>query len=387
MATVAEVTLSDTEQFGFNWLLKQFTSRGYVVNGSVGPVPTGSAAAANSGLALSIATAAGDPRALLTALASSNRVRVLSNPSIVALNGQEATIQVGQDVPVLTSQISNSNTGGTNGSQGVLQTVQYRSVGIILRVKPIIHAGGRVELDMSQEVSGVSSNNSGIGNSPVVTTRKVQTRLAAQDGATMLIGGLISEQRDGGNAGIPFLKDVPVAGALFRTSANENFSRTELVILLTPYIIEDDFDSRAITSAFRSQFGWAARSGFPAPSGDAAGAASNLSSLPMTVTPHRGAVSETLPVAKPETPAAPKAKPYIVPEKPLEPKNESIRREDASPRLAQPSGFTPPGKSAPVEVLPPIGRPGPSTPVTPGTKTVTDEKLRQELLDAVKGGK
>ncbi|MGE3347338.1 MAG: secretin N-terminal domain-containing protein [Ramlibacter sp.] len=388
MATVAEVTLSDTEQFGFNWLLKQFTSRGYVVNGSVGPIPTGSTAAANGGLALSIATAAGDPRALLTALASSNRVRVLSNPSIVALNGQEATIQVGQDVPVLTSQISNSNTGGTNGSQGVLQTVQYRSVGIILRVKPIIHAGGRVELDLNQEVSGVSSNNSGIGNSPVVTTRKVQTRLAAQDGATMLIGGLISEQRDGGNAGIPFLKDVPVAGALFRTSANENFSRTELVILLTPYIIEDDFDSRAITSAFRSQFGWAASSGLSPSTGGAGGTVSTggSSSSVTTVIPQKVDPAEALPEAKSATPSNVKAKPYSVPDKPSEPKNEPIRREEASPRPAQPTATPSPAGQAPA-VMPPGGKPGPSVPAAPGTRTVTDDKLRQELLDAIKGGK
>ncbi|MCW5649922.1 MAG: hypothetical protein KIS62_09265 [Ramlibacter sp.] len=382
MATVAEVTLSDTEQFGFNWLLKQFTSRGYVVNGNVGPVPTNSTAAANGGLALSIATAAGDPRALLTALASSNRVRVLSNPSIVALNGQEATIQVGQDVPVLTSQISNSNTGGTNGSQGVLQTVQYRSVGIILRVKPIIHAGGRVELEMSQEVSGVSSNNSGIGNSPVVTTRKVQTRLAAQDGATMLIGGLISEQRDGSNAGIPFLKDVPVAGALFRTSANDNFSRTELVILLTPYIIEDDFDSRAITRAFRSQFGWAADAGLPASSANGGSVSSSVTSAPADTgrrEPSQDGVT-SVPAAQQH------AKPYIVPDKPEEPRVDVPRTEaPRSPaRVPSAAGAAGPasGQNSPRI---PAATPLPS--VAPVTRTVTDDKLKQELLDAIKGGK
>ena len=352
MATVAEVSLTDDEQFGFNWLLNQFTSGGYKINGGMGPKPTGGVTSA-SGIALNIATLAGDPRALLTALATSSRVRVLSNPSIVAINGQTASIQVGEDVPILTSQISNSNTG-TGTGQGILQTVQYRNVGIILKVKPVIHSGGRIDLEISQEVSGVSTASTGLGNSPVVNTRKVETRLSVVDGNTMLIGGLISEQRDGSNAGLPWLKDIPVAGAFFRSSANNKITRTELVLLITPHILEDDFDSRAMTDAFRNQFSWG-------------------SEIPLSVKAQTNA-GVGMPSAPPKDAPAPAegSTPYVLPSAPPEPPAAALPR----PRVQQ--------------ALPAATAPGPTpqstSPAAPA-RPVTDEALRQELLDAIRGNK
>lgn len=254
MVTVAEVSLTDSEQFGFNWLLKQFSLAGYRVNGNIGG--SGTAAGSGGGLNLGFANVAGDPRAVLSALATNNRVRVLSNPSIVAMNGEQASIQVGQDVPVLSSQISSTGSGNSTGGQNLLQSVQYRNIGIILNITPVIHSAGRVELKLSQEVSGVSSGAVGVGNSPVFTTRRVDTKLSAMDGQSTLIGGLIREQRDGGNTGVPVAKDVPVLGGLFRSGSNETVARTELVILLTPYIMEDDVDAQALTEAFRNQFTW-----------------------------------------------------------------------------------------------------------------------------------
>ena len=388
MATVAEVRLSDTEQFGFSWLLKQFSSGGYNVNTSVGPTPVAGTSAA--GLALSIATIAGDPRALLTALASSNRVRVLSNPSIVALSGYEASIQVGEDVPILTSQISNANTNGSNGTGGVLQTVQYRSVGIILKVRPVVHAGGRVDLELQQEVSGVSSNNSGLGNSPVVSTRRIQTRLSARDGNTMLLGGLIREQRDGGHAGIPFFKDIPVAGSLFRTSGNDNFERTELVVLLTPYVIEDDFDSRAITTAFRSQFGWATTP-------DGASLPLGPKGAPSATAADRvDAVQQPSAAAGTSAPTAPASKTYVVPDAPalqlvparaLAPLPPAAGAASSLPATPIPAPARVGGGDAATTSMPqnaPAPAKGAGPAITQGARPLTDDKLRQELLDAVK---
>lgn len=364
MATVAEVSLTEGEQFGFNWLLSQFKSGGYVINGGMGPPPAGGVTSA-AGLALNIATVAGDPRALLTALATSSRVRVLSNPSIVAISGQQATIQVGQDVPILTSQVSNANTGTSNG-QGIMQTVQYRNVGIILKVKPIIRAGGRVDLEIGQEVSGVSSASTGLGNSPVVNTRRVETRLSTLDGNTMLIGGLISEQRDGSNSGLPYLKEIPVIGGFFRSSAGNNITRTELVVLITPYVMEDDFDSRAITDAFRGQFAWggsltlsakeAARPA-DAPSNTETGTASQSSA----------------------------AKPYTVPQEPAQADAAATvpRSAGTQPALlpAAPEVAHPPARV----VAPALRSAAPVGPASATGKPVLDEKLRQELLDAARG--
>ncbi len=361
MATVAEVSLSDDEQFGFSWLLSQFNSGGYLVNGGMGPAPVGGATSA-SGIALNIASVAGDPRALLTALATSSRVRVLSNPSIVAISGQQASIQVGEDVPILTSQISNSNTG-TGTGQGVLQTVQYRNVGVILKVKPVIRAGGRVDLEIGQEVSGVSTAATGLGNSPVVNTRRVDTRLSTADGNTMLIGGLIREQRDGSNAGIPYLKDIPVLGGLFRTSGASKSARTELVLLITPYVMEDDFDSRALTEAFRGQFAWGGNLPIstkeiskPAPSATTDSSVSTGSTEPVGVL-------------------------YKVPVAPLEATKSQAGGRSVISRgvIDEQTNATPPLPTASA----PADKSKPTAPQGQG-KPVTDEKLRQELLDALR---
>ena len=257
MATVAEIRLTDSEQFGFQWMLKQFESRGYLVNTGISARPGDSASVSGSAFRIALANLKGDPRVLLTALASSNKIRILSNPSVMARNGESATIQVGQEVPILTSQISNANTTTGTGATGTLQTIQYRSTGVILKVKPVIHAGGRIEIEVGQEVSAAQANETGVNSSPVILTRKLETKLSVSDGNTVLLGGLISEQTTKGHAGIPFLKDIPYIGAAFRSSMSENSERTELVILLTPYVIEDDFDARAVTDAFRNQFTWA----------------------------------------------------------------------------------------------------------------------------------
>lgn len=362
MATVAEVTLADDEQFGFNWLLAQFNSGGYIVNGGMGPKPTGGVTSA-SGIALNIASIAGDPRALLTALATSSKVRVLSNPSIVTVSGQQASIQVGQDVPILTSQISNANTG-TGTGQGVLQTVQYRNVGVILKVKPTIRAGGRIDLEIGQEVSGVSTVATGLGNSPVVNTRRVETRLSTVDGNTMLIGGLITEQREGANAGIPYLKDIPLVGGLFRTSGSTKSSRTEMVLLITPYVMEDDFDSRAMTEAFRGQFAWGRDL-------SVAVREASKAEIPVGAEPAAAAV---LPPAISE--------PYKVPE-----------LKDEKPSAAAPARPKPRDISSqePIKAPTAQGQPSLAPPISANTngapRELTDGKLKQELLDTIQGSK
>jgi len=114
-----------------------------------------------------------------------------------------------------------------------------------------------VDLDISQEVSAAQSTNTGVNTSPTFSTRKVQTKLSLKNGATVLLGGLIANNQSQGNAGIPLLKDIPLLGHLFRTDT-EKSDRTELIVLITPYIIADDNDAEAVTTAFRSQLGeWA----------------------------------------------------------------------------------------------------------------------------------
>jgi len=248
--TVAEVTLNDNSQLGVEWLIKEAKIGGAVSKiGTLGGLGIGS-----SGLNFSKVNGAGDRSLLINALASSNRANILSSPRIVARNGETATIQVGQEVPIITSQQTSPTTGSTGS---VLQTVQYRTTGVILNVKPVIHSGDQVDLDVTQEVSSAQSTSTGVNTSPTFSSRKLSTKLSLKNGATVLLGGLISNNKSQGNAGIPLLKDIPGLGVLFSTQTETN-NRTELIIMITPYIIADDNDAAAVTSAFRKQLGgWA----------------------------------------------------------------------------------------------------------------------------------
>lgn len=248
--TVAEVNLSDAEQLGVEWASGSGSAGGGIWTAqTLGGLGIGS-----GGLTIRGFNSAGSPRVVINALANDNRARVLSSPRILARNGETATIQVGQEVPIITSQQTTPTTGGTGG---ILQSVQYRQVGVILKVKPIIHAGDRIELEVSQEVSSAQSTTTGVSTSPTISTRRVDTKLTLKDGATALLGGLISSNQSKSQSGVPILKDIPGFGQLFRVD-NDNNNNTELMVLITPYIISNDNDAQAITDAFRDQLGdWA----------------------------------------------------------------------------------------------------------------------------------
>lgn len=262
--TVAELQLTDDTQMGIEWLLTESLGGNKVRGGTLGGLSIGS-----GGLRMARLDSAGDTRMVLNALASNNRATILSSPRIMARNAEEATIQVGQEVPIITSQQSTLGGAVAGGDLGVLQSVDYRETGVILRVKPTIHPGDRVDLQVSQEVSGAQATLTGVDNSPTFSTRRVETGLTLRNGSTVLLGGLISNSTTAGNAGIPFLKDIPGVGQLFRTNTNKD-TKTELIVLITPYIIEEDNDARAVTEAFRSMLPWLApnNGGSGAGSGD-----------------------------------------------------------------------------------------------------------------------
>ena len=259
--TVAEIALKDNSQLGVEWLIKEARLDGtQITAGTLGGLGIGSA-----GLTYRRIDSAGNTRLLINALASNNRATILSSPRIVARNGETATIQVGQEVPIITSQQTSPTTGSTGS---VLQTVQYRTTGVILNVRPVIHSGDQVDLDVTQEVSSAQTTTTGVNTSPTFSTRKLQTKLSLKNGSTVLLGGLISDNKSGGNAGIPLLKDIPLLGHVFRTDTEQS-DRTELIILITPYIIADDNDAASVTAAFRNQLGgWAKTQPKAAPDAD-----------------------------------------------------------------------------------------------------------------------
>jgi general secretion pathway protein D len=250
--TVAEVQLTGSWQFGVEWAFNgkigNSTGRGSTIGGT--GLGTG-------GFTYQLLGATNQIRAQFNAMATDSRTRILSSPRIMARNGQTASIEVGSDVPVITSQQSTLN--ATIGNQtGILQSVEYRTTGVILKVKPVIHSTDQIELDVSQEVSQAESTSTGVSGSPTFGTRKVSTNLTLKNGSTVLLGGLISNTNTLGDTGVPWLKDIPLLGNLFRSVTASN-DRTELLVLITPYIVNDDYDAQAVTRAFRKQLGdWAA---------------------------------------------------------------------------------------------------------------------------------
>jgi general secretion pathway protein D len=253
---VAEVALADDNSLGFSWQLDQLGSGAQAVRlrGT-----TYSAGISGAGLSID-ALLGGNPlrQLAISALATNSDSRVISNPKVMTRNGESASINVGQEVPTVTSQGVTTSSGIFNPTSNVVpQTIQYRNTGVLLRVRPVIHAGDRIDLEISQEVSSAVPTTTGVTSSPTISKRSIETKLSMRDGATVMLGGLISETATDSDSGVPFLKDIPILGNLFKQSGRTR-ARTELVILITPYIINDSSEAEAATDAYQATLGdWA----------------------------------------------------------------------------------------------------------------------------------
>jgi general secretion pathway protein D len=190
-------------------------------------------------------------KGLINLLAAQGKVNILASPQIMAANNQEARIMIGSDVPILTSQsvplISQTTSFQTS-------TVQYRSTGIILTVKPQINAKGLVTLEIAQEVSDVQSTTSGVSGTPTFTVRQAKTQLITGDNQTVVLGGLIREDRTTSQAGIPGLRKMPVLGPLFG-SESVGKTRTELLVLITPHIVTNLEEGARLTHDAKEKVG------------------------------------------------------------------------------------------------------------------------------------
>ena len=170
-------------------------------------------------------------------------MNILSAPHILATNNKEAKIDVGQEVPILTSQTSTTTTG-TDAITTQPTDIEYRSTGIIMTVTPHINDGGYVTLDVLQEVSEAQENTLGGTTSPIIRKRTAKTTMVVKDNQTLVVGGLIAEKRNNSQEGLPWLKNIPFLGYLFG-STTTTVTRTELVLLITPHVVKT---SRRATS-------------------------------------------------------------------------------------------------------------------------------------------
>ena len=189
-----------------------------------------------------------DVRLLLQAQADKGKINMLSSPSVMVLNNQEASMRVGDQVPILTGSVSN-----TINTNNVVQSIQYRDTGVLLNVRPRVNAGGLVNMDIIQTVSNVAPKASGDKDqiqSPTIAQRQIKSQVAVQDGETLVLGGLIRENTSNTRSGIPLLYELPILGDLFGATDMKS-ERTELVVLLTPRIVDNQVKGREISNEFR----------------------------------------------------------------------------------------------------------------------------------------
>jgi len=182
--------------------------------------------------------------AVLRLLATSSDVTILSRPIVMAQNNEEARILVGSERPFIQLFRSLPTENAVRD-----QIVQYRDVGTQLTIRPTINPDGYVSLSVLQEVSNATAETQ--FGAPVISTREVKTQLLIRDGHTAVIGGLIDHQREVGSSGVPFLKDIPLIGGLFRSTQQRRATTTELFLFLTPHVLRTDTDIDNATQGLR----------------------------------------------------------------------------------------------------------------------------------------
>lgn len=240
-AVIAEVTLTDQLKFGLRWFFE---------NGNFGvglsDLANGGVSASFPGFAWTFAT--NEVGVTLNALSSITDVNIVSAPTLMALNNQKATLQVGDQVPIVTQQSTSTNTGNA----AIVNSVELKDTGIILNVIPRVNTSGRVMLDINQEVSNVvRTTTSGI-DSPTIQQRKLSTRVIVGDNESLALGGLIQQRNSINRSQVPVLGKIPLFGNAFKNK-EDTINKTELIIFIKPRIVRDVRQARDVTDEFRQQ--------------------------------------------------------------------------------------------------------------------------------------
>ncbi len=252
--TIAEVTLTGALSYGLEWFFNSNNNLSGMLfnsNSNVRALPSDPTGAVTPRLPFSAVwrTTGGNISAVLSALASNTKVNVLSSPHIMVTDNQLAKINVGSSVPVQ----GQSTSTGLPGAIPIVTSVNYVDTGVVLSVRPHINSGGLVTLEISQEVSDVQDGITTTGlNSPTINKRTAQTTVAVQSGDTMVLGGLIKDDKNAGSSGLPLLSDIPVVGALFGAKSDTS-TRRELIITITPRVVNDNQQAREVTAEFRKK--------------------------------------------------------------------------------------------------------------------------------------
>ncbi len=272
-ATIAQVTLSNDLQYGVEYFLQNNNPQGSI---GFNTQASGSTAASTSstGATISPQTLAAilpggnfllgsqaNPSVVINALRAITDVKVLSSPSVVVLDNQEATLLVGDQVPVETGS-ANVLAATSSSSTTVVNSINYINTGVILRVLPRVNINGNVTLDVEQEVSGVVGTGTTANLTPTVSQQQIKSAIAIASGQTVLLGGLITEQQSRTRNGIPVLEELPGVGDLFSTN-DRSTQRTELIVFIQPQIIRNSVDAAKVAEELRAKLRGSADNAFP----------------------------------------------------------------------------------------------------------------------------
>ena len=246
---ILEVTLSDELDLGVQWYLGNLAGNSSTegiadARGSQGALGFGGVGLGPAD-ALFYSFVGGDLQVAIRALEATGKTQVLSAPSLVVMNNQQAQIQVGDNIPISQTTVNTINTDTT------LSSVEYIQTGVILDVVPRINPGGLVYLDIHQQVSDAGATTSDEIN-PRISTRSIATQVAVQSGETVLLGGLIRQDDVNARSQVPYLGRIPGLGWLFGASTQTK-GRTELIVLITPRVVTSSSEARSVTDEYRDK--------------------------------------------------------------------------------------------------------------------------------------
>ena len=240
-ASIVEVTLTDDLQYGLEWAFDNNLGGG---DSGRGLLDVGGNLEPQAGFSYTITNSAGTTKAVLNALAEDSLLNVISTPSVMVLDNHTATINVGDQQPI------QSQSTVTNGGN-VQNSITYKDTGVQLTVTPSVNDGGLVTLDIEQSVTDVGPVDSATKQRSF-NQRAVKSRVAIRSGESVVLGGMIRDNETEGQSGVPVLKDIPLVGALFSTTTKAS-TRTELLIFITPRVMESDQDLRDLNVEMRSR--------------------------------------------------------------------------------------------------------------------------------------
>jgi len=254
-ATIAEVTLNDALKYGLEWF---FDVGNHTITFNTSnirpsnPKPNSLIFMQPPGLSWLFATS--DVRIVLNALTAITDVNVISSPTLLVLDNEPARLQVGDQVPIAVRSAQSL----TDPDAPIVNEIEYRDTGVILDIIPRVNSSGLVVLDIIQEVSDVGATSAAAGTTvtegitPTISQRRIASTVAVSSGETIALGGLIRDTDTESVVGVPLLSDIPILGNLFKTTTDIK-RRTELLILLTPRVVRNSGDARAVTEDLRKR--------------------------------------------------------------------------------------------------------------------------------------